>query len=75
MESIMEITFKNMTVTEWFFVRDQVWALPDDKLKVSGFCEAYTTRATMPNGDIYVIDDWDGEITSVEKIIKEEDEE
>lgn len=69
-----DITFENMTATEWFFIRDR---LNDDdvELRVSGFCEAFTTRVKMPNGDRYVIDDWDGEIMSVEKIIEVDDNE
>ena len=69
----MAITFENMSATEWLFIKER---LGDDDVesRCSGFCEAFTTRIKMPNGDRYVIDDWDGEISSVRKLKEGEDE-
>lgn len=63
----MSIKFTNMTATEWLFIKERIGD-DDVKVRVSGFCEAFTTRVTMPNGDRYVIDDWDGEISNVRKV-------
>ena len=62
-----DIKFKNMNYTEWWMVKE-LMATGVCDVKCSGFCQEYTTSVVTPSGDTYVIEDWDGEIESVEKI-------
>ena len=68
-----DIDFKNMNYTEWWMVKEQMQAGLCE-VKVSGWCEAYTTSVVTPSGDIYIIEDWDGIIDSVKKLKRKDNE-
>lgn len=64
-----DIKFINMTSTEWWMLKEQIdagkckqesrwWSLDD----------FYKTKVVTPGGDTYVIRDWDGKISEVEKV-------
>lgn len=63
-----DIKFINMTSTEWWMLTEQINA-GSCRQETSGFTSFYKTKVVTPSGDTYIIEDVDGEIMTVEKLI------
>lgn len=67
MAALTDVDFINMTETEYWVLKEQINA-GVCKMDCSGFAEFYKTSVETPGGDIYIIEDWDGDLLSVEKV-------